>query len=245
VAGASGWSSTFAGSPVELWDPTTSLGYTVGNGSVCIVSFLGSNALLSIPGTLDGLPVTAIGGGAFWGCSSLTSVTIPDSVTSIGDYAFISCANLTSVMILGSVMSIGQQAFGYCNNLTSAYFVGDAPGAISTAFSVPWSEDHLTAYYLPGTTGWKNFTTNTGVPTALWTLPYPLVLSGSSGVQANQFGFTISWATNVPVVVEASTDLSDPVWTPIATNTLTGGTSYFSDPQWTNYPARFYRFRAR
>jgi hypothetical protein len=95
------------------------------------------------------------------------------------------------------------------------------------------------------TAGWAEFTTNTGVPTALWTLPYPLILNGSSGVQANQFGFTISWATNVPVVVEASTDLSNPVWTPIATNTLTGGASYFNDPQWTNNPARFYRIRSQ
>ena len=103
----------------------------------------------------------------------------------------------------------------------------------------------LTAYYLPGTTGWAEFTTNTGVPTALWTLPYPLVLNGSSGVLNNQFGFTISWATNVPVVVEASTDLSNPVWTPIATNTLSSGTSSFSDPDWTNYPNRFYRIRSQ
>jgi hypothetical protein len=101
---------------------------------------------------------------------------------------------------------------------------------------------NLTAYYLPGTTDWAEFTTNTGVPTVLWTLPYPLVLNGSSGVRAKQFGFTISWATNVPAVVEASADLSKPIWTPIATNNLSAdGTSSFSDPQWTNYPARFYR----
>jgi hypothetical protein len=58
-------------------------------------------------------------------------------------------------------------------------------------------------------------------------------------------GFTISWATNAPVVVEASMDLSKPIWTPIATNTLSAdGTSSFNDPQWTNYPARFYRLRS-
>ena len=41
-----------------------------------------------IPATYKGLPVTSIGGSAFVRCSSLTSVTIPNSVTSIGEYAF-------------------------------------------------------------------------------------------------------------------------------------------------------------
>jgi hypothetical protein len=69
--------------------------------------------------------------------------------------------------------------------------------------------------------------------------------SGSGfGVHTNGFGFIISWATNIPVVVEACTGLANPAWSPVATNTLTDGTSYFSDPQWTNYPIRFYRVRA-
>jgi hypothetical protein len=45
-------------------------------------------------------------------------------------------------------------------------------------------------------------------------------------------------------VVEACTNLSNPVWQPVQTNTFTAGTAYFSDPQWTNYPGRFYRLRS-
>lgn len=77
-------------------------------------------------------------------------------------------------------------------------------------------------------------------------LPNPLVLNNSPsfGVQTNRFGFTISWATNVPVVVEAYANLGGPVWLPVSTNTLTSGSAYFSDPQWTNYPRRFYRLRS-
>ncbi len=45
------------------------------------------------------------------------------------------------------------------------------------------------------------------------------------------------------VAVDARTILTNPVWTPLQTNTLTSDTLYFSDPQWTNYPARFYRLR--
>ena len=58
--------------------------------------------------------VTSIGKDAFWCCSGLTSVTIPNSVTSIGDGAFYQCKGLTSVTIPNSVTSIEGYAFFYC-----------------------------------------------------------------------------------------------------------------------------------
>ncbi|MBO4815312.1 MAG: leucine-rich repeat protein [Muribaculaceae bacterium] len=61
---------------------------------------------VNIPNT-----VTEIGVGVFYGCSSLTSVTIPNSVTSIGNMAFENCSGLTSVTIPNSVTTIGSHAF--------------------------------------------------------------------------------------------------------------------------------------
>ncbi|MGD0536771.1 MAG: hypothetical protein ABSC03_03895 [Verrucomicrobiota bacterium] len=56
-----------------------------------------------------------------------------------------------------------------------------------------------------------------------------------------EIGFTITGTTNPVIVVEACTNLANPSWFPMGTNTLAGGSSYFSKPHWTNHPARFYR----
>jgi hypothetical protein len=72
-----------------------------------------------IANQIESIPVTFIDNGAFSGCISLTSVTIPDSVISIGKYAFEYCISLTSVIIPDSVTSIGYDTFYNCSSLTS------------------------------------------------------------------------------------------------------------------------------
>jgi hypothetical protein len=154
------------------------------------------------------------------------------------------CASLSNVTIGNGITNLGGYAFAGCLSLTSIYFQGNAPAADTSAFQGDFSSlgtSMVTAYYLPGTTGWAAFARNTGIQTALWTLPYPLVLQGSVGVQLNQFGFIVSWATNLSVVVEASGDLRSNTWTPVLTKALNNGVVNFTDPDWKEYPRRFYR----
>ncbi|HVM50219.1 MAG TPA: leucine-rich repeat protein [Candidatus Acidoferrum sp.] len=186
--------------------------------------------------------VRSIGDEAFNSCGGLRTLTLGDSLTNIGDSAFDSCGSLSSVTIPASVTSIGDWAFFFCTGLTSVSFLGNAP-SLTTAYTVFAPNTTAIVYYLPGTTGWG--TNYGGLSTAPWFLPHPLILSfePAFALQTNGFGFLISWATNASVVVEACTNLAGAVWSPVSTNALAGGSSFFSDPQWSSYPARFYRLR--
>ncbi len=94
--------------------------YTTNSGTIAITQYTGSGGAVTIPDTINGLPVTSIGS-AFINCTNLTSVTIPNSVTNIGDYAFAWCISLNNVTIGNSVTSIGYNAFGGCTSLTSLF----------------------------------------------------------------------------------------------------------------------------
>jgi hypothetical protein len=131
--------------------------------------------------------------------------------------------------------SAGNGAFYNCTNLKDVYFLGNAPRIGSDVF---YGVTNATIYYLPGTTGWTD--TLGGRPTALWK-PRLQAGDGGFGVRTNRFGFNISWASGMTVVVEACTNLAESVWVPVETNTLTGGSVQFTDPACTNYPNRYYR----
>ena len=89
------------------------------DGTIEITDCTSSATSINIPSTIVGKTVTSIRNCAFYGCKSLTSVTIPNSITSIGREAFYDCTSLTSVTIPDSVTGIGDGAFYNCKSLTN------------------------------------------------------------------------------------------------------------------------------
>jgi hypothetical protein len=247
---------------VEAYMPSNNFAYVITNNTVTITRYTGTDAAVIIPDTINGLPVTSIGNFTFENKSGVTNVTIPGSVANIGSYAFLGtgltsftigrgitnigtaafafCSSLTNVTISGDVASIGGIAFRLDTALTGIYFLGNAPNTDATVFSGAGGK----VFYVPGTSGWSN--TYGGFPAVARYLPEPVILGNGLGlgVKTNGFGFTVSWATNLSIIVEATTNLSSVFWTSLATNRLSNGFFYFREPGWTNFSNRFYRLAA-
>lgn len=85
--------------------------FTTNNGAITITGYSGAGGELKLPAAIGGLPVTAINDYAFYGTTTLLSVTIPDSVTSIREGAFLNCSRLAKLTLGSNVESIGINAF--------------------------------------------------------------------------------------------------------------------------------------
>ena len=93
---------------------------------------------LNIPSTIDGLPVTGISRYAFQ-CSSITSITLPESIKTIGYYAFSMSNNLTSLTLPSSIEVVEMHAFENCNNLETIKFPNKLVKIHDHCFdSTPW-----------------------------------------------------------------------------------------------------------
>jgi len=184
----------------------------------------------------------SISNSAFASCTSLASVTLCPSALYfevLGDGAFANCTALTNVIITGD-RTIGDHAFFFCTNLVGVYCTGSRVRLLGP--SVFTGDNRATFYYLPSAANWSNSVG--GLPTRPWQPRLTPASNSAPDLQTNGFGFDIDWARGTTVVVQATTNLANPDWLPLKTNTLGWvweGRLHFRDEDWTNYPTRFYR----
>ena len=135
---------------------------TIGNGTVNVASAtpLTPSGNIIIPSTLDGYSVKIISQYAFYNCTGVTSVTIPNSVTTIGNYTYYNCTGVTFVTIPNSVTTIGNYTFQGCTSLASVS-IGTSVTSIGTyaflsctiltSINIPSSVTNLGADFLYNT----------------------------------------------------------------------------------------------
>lgn len=108
--------------------------YTTENGKITITEYTGKAIDVSIPASIDGMPVVAIGEEAFKGLQ-IRSVIIPSGVKEIGWFAFSACTVLESITIPSSVTSVGYGTFDYCPKTLK---INCEKGSYIEAYAMSW-----------------------------------------------------------------------------------------------------------
>ena len=114
--------------------PESDFEYGVNKGRATIRKYKGAGGTVEIPATLGGYPVTGIKMQAFIECTSLKSVSMPESMTWIGDSAFAGCTGLEQVEFSPNLTAIGPNSFYSCNGLTSVGIPDKVTSIESLAF---------------------------------------------------------------------------------------------------------------
>ncbi len=227
---------------------------------ITITGYHGDGGEVVIPSVIAGVPVAIIGENAFRDQQKLSHVNLPESVVRIEDFAFRNCGVLLSVTMSDNVFHIGREAFAGCTSLErvtigrgifeieysafadcpqleSVYFKGAPP--LEYEYDLFSNSEQVVVYHLPDVEEWgTNFSQR---PTALWrpSIRSEMLHDHEAGV----FEFEINWVSGMEVVVEAKDDLADDDWEELEAIYLEGNTEHFSDPDWRDYPRRFYRLR--
>src|SRR5664279_268022 len=102
------------------------------NFTITIIGYTGTNGNVTVPDTINDLPVVSIGDNAFQYGYVLTNVTISSGVSYLGNLAFYNCTNLVGVTLPDTLGYIGFHAFDGCRSLTSV--------------AIPWSVSVITNY---------------------------------------------------------------------------------------------------
>ena len=178
-----------------------------------------------IPSSYNGLPVTKIANDGFDAHSSLTFISIPNSITVIGDYAFSECSSLISVTIPASVINIGFMAFAYCTDLTSIRIMNPTPGTLGTEafgyannYPIYVPADSVDAYKTHST--WSNyadriFAIEADPIVGTWTWSESYSDSGLNNPTSGSFGFDVGSAieiTDSEVTITMGTTVYTGTW---------------------------------
>ncbi len=129
-------------------DDSATKGLSIENGNV--KGYSGTSANVIIPSYYKGYNVTSIGSSAFYNCSGLTSIIIPDSVTSIASGAFRGCSGLTNMTVpfvgASKTASNGyEQVFGYIFGYTTS----SSSSSVSGATYQYYGNSKYYHYYIP------------------------------------------------------------------------------------------------
>lgn len=144
--------------------PESDFEYGVDKDTATITKYKGAGGTVEIPATLGGYPVTGIQMQAFIKCTSLKSVSMPESMTWIGDSAFAGCTGLKQVEFSPNLTTIGPNSFYSCNGLTSVVVPDKVTSIESLAFfgclnlesiTIPASVTNLDSTFVFGCTNLK------------------------------------------------------------------------------------------
>lgn len=239
-SGTTGWTTTFQDLTMKMI-----AGDFIGtdNGSaVTITNYTGAGGNVIIPSVMGGRPVTAIGTNAFYGLTTLTSVTIPSGVSLIANGAFQNCTNLTSVTIPSTVNSIGDGVFLACARLTSV----SIPSAVTviragtflgctglTSVTIPSAVTSIEEGAFYSCTGLRTIYFLGNAPTATVT-SFQLVTapgiyqSGTTGWASTYYGLTMSAATAAPTLTNQPSSTSVTAGNAVSFTVTVSGTAPFT-----------------
>ena len=195
---------------VQPGPPNDEIWYTSSDGNI-VTPYNNTSALPTIVSNtyVDGkgiikfeTDVTSIGYRAFFNCSGLTSIIIPNSVTSIKTSALTGCSGLTSVSIPNSVTSIETSAFNGCSGLTSVIIPNSVTSIGNYAFKAC---SGLTSVIIPNSvTSIGNYAFKDC--SGLTSISYTGTITKYNAISKGQ-----DWHNNVPTTVVHCTDGDAPI----------------------------------
>ena len=162
-----------------------------GDRCISIAGYIGEPTDVSIPSIIDiggeEFPVKEIAESSFEGCTSLTSIVIPNSITSINSYAFYHCTSLVSVTFAenSQLESIGYFGFCGCTSLVSIVIPNSVASIGNDAF---WNCTSLTIYCEASSepSGWAEYSWNYSYRPIVWNY------QGINGVTEDGFSYAVT-----------------------------------------------------